>query len=56
MRDGSPESRRSKLFLQHFLASRLTADISIKHLFVEYMFWIERAQPFASIKEELATA
>ena len=45
---------RSDLFLQHFLASRLTADIPIKHLFVEYKFWIERAQPFASVKEELA--
>lgn len=45
---------RSDLFLQHFLASRLTADIPIKHLFVEYKFWIERAQPFTSVKEELA--
>ena len=45
---------RSDLFLQHFLASRLTADIPIKHLFVEYKFWIERAQPFGSVEEELA--
>jgi hypothetical protein len=45
---------RSDLFLQHFLASRLTADIPIKHLFVEYKFWIERKAPFASVKEELA--
>ena len=45
---------RSDLFLQHFLASRLTADIPIKHLFVEYKFWIERSQPFASVKDELA--
>lgn len=44
---------RSDLFLQHFLASRLTADIPIKHLFVEYKFWIERQQPFTSVKEEL---
>lgn len=45
---------RSDLFLQHFLASRLTADIPVKHLFVEYKFWIERSQPFDSVKEELA--
>ncbi|WP_285412934.1 DUF262 domain-containing protein [Variovorax sp. efr-133-TYG-130] len=45
---------RSDLFLQHFLASRLTADIPIKHLFVEYKFWIDRSQPFASVEEELA--
>ncbi len=45
---------RSDLFLQHFLASRLTADIPIKHLFVEYKFWIERAQPFGSVEKELA--
>lgn len=45
---------RSDLFLQHFLASRLTADIPVKHLFVEYKYWIERSQPFDSVKEELA--
>ena len=45
---------RSDLFLQHFLASRLTADIPVKHLFVEYKFWIERSQPFDSVREELA--
>jgi len=45
---------RSDLFLQHFLASRLTADIPIKHLFVEHKFWIDRNAPFASVKDELA--
>ncbi|RTL28074.1 MAG: DUF262 domain-containing protein [Burkholderiales bacterium] len=45
---------RSDLFLQHFLASRLTADIPVKHLFVEYKFWIERQAPFPSVKDELA--
>jgi hypothetical protein len=45
---------RSDLFLQHFLASRLTADIPIKHLFVEYKFWIDRKQPFTSVADELA--
>lgn len=44
---------RSDLFLQHFLASRLTADIPIKHLFVEYKYWIERSDPFASVTDEL---
>ena len=46
---------RSDLFMQHFLASRLTVDIPIKHLFVEYKFWIEKKQPFSSIRDELAT-
>lgn len=45
---------RSDLFLQHFLASRLTTDIPISHLFAEYKFWIEREQPFASVKDELS--
>ncbi len=45
---------RSDLFLQHFLASRLTTDIPIKHLFVEYKFWIDREKPFDSVKDELA--
>jgi len=46
---------RSDLFIQHFLASRLTVDIPIKHLFVEYKFWIDRQQPFPTVKDELAT-
>ena len=45
---------RSDLFLQHFLASRLTVDIPVKHLFVEYKHWIDRAVPFASVRDELA--
>ena len=45
---------RSDLFLQHFLASRLTTDIPIKHLFVEYKFWIDRKQPFLSVTDELS--
>lgn len=45
---------RSDLFLQHFLASRLITDIPVTHLFVEYKFWIEKANPFSSVKEELA--
>jgi uncharacterized protein with ParB-like and HNH nuclease domain len=46
---------RSDLFMQHFLASRQSVDIPIKHLFIEYKFWIERQKPFASVKDELAT-
>lgn len=44
---------RSDLFIQHFLSSRQAIDIPIKHLFVEYKFWIEREQPFASVEDEL---
>lgn len=46
---------RSDLYLQHFLASRQTVDIPIKHLFVEYKHWISKTRPFATIREELAT-
>ena len=46
---------RSDLFIQHFLASRQTYDIPIKHLFVEYKYWIDRKTPFESVAEELAT-
>ena len=44
---------RSDLFIQHFLASRRTYDIPIKHLFVEYKYWIERYKPFDSVTDEL---
>ena len=46
---------RSDLFLQHFLASKQTRDIPVKHLFVEYKFWIEKELPFKSIEEEVTT-
>ncbi len=46
---------RSDLFMQHFLASKQTVDIPIKHLFVEYKFWIDRNKPFATVRDELAT-
>jgi uncharacterized protein with ParB-like and HNH nuclease domain len=45
---------RSDLFIQHFLASRLTIDIPIKHLFVEYKSWINSTSPYASIEVELS--
>jgi uncharacterized protein with ParB-like and HNH nuclease domain len=44
---------RSDLFMQHFLSSRQTVDIPIKHLFVEYKYWIEHQKPFATVTEEL---
>ena len=41
--------------MQHFLASRQGRDIPVTHLFTEYKFWIDRKQPFSSVREELAT-
>lgn len=41
--------------MQHFLASRLTRDVSAKHLYIEYKHWIETEKPFKSIEEELQT-
>lgn len=46
---------RSDLFMQHFLASRQTVDIPIKHLFVEYKFWIQKQAPFETVEAELDT-
>src|SRR3989338_4665408 len=45
---------RSDLFMQHFLASKQAVDIPIKHLYVEYKWWIERKRPFRTIREELS--
>ena len=44
---------RSDLFMQHFLSSRQTVDIPIKHLFVEYKYWIEHQKPFSTVADEL---
>ncbi|HYB62538.1 MAG TPA: DUF262 domain-containing HNH endonuclease family protein [Methylomirabilota bacterium] len=55
MRQGRLLRPRSDLFMQHFLASRLAEDIPIKHLYVEYKFWIERFKPFDCVRDELAT-
>jgi hypothetical protein len=41
--------------MQHFLASKQAVDIPIKHLYVEYKWWIERKRPFKNILEELST-
>ncbi len=55
VRQGRLTRPRSDLFMQHFLASRQTVDIPIKHLFVEYRFWIERSKPFDTVEDQLAT-
>jgi len=55
IRQGRLSRPRSDLFMQHFLASRQGVDIPVKHLFVEYKFWVEHARPFSNIREELAT-
>lgn len=54
VRQGRLFRPRSDLFMQHFLASRQLVDIPVKHLFVEYKYWI-RKQPFPTVQEELAT-
>lgn len=54
VRQGRLSRPRSDLFLQHFLASRLATDIPIRHLFVEYKYWIEQDKPYSSVREELA--
>ena len=41
--------------MQHFLTSRLAMDIPVKHLFVEYKFWIERKKPFLTVSDEVST-
>src|SRR6185503_4673735 len=54
VRQGRLIRPRSDLFMQHFLTSRRLTDVPIKHLYVEYRFWIERERPFSSVAEELA--
>jgi hypothetical protein len=53
VRQGRLSRPRSDLFIQHLLASRLTVEIPIRHLFVEYKYWIERNQPFKTVRDEL---
>jgi hypothetical protein len=45
---------RSDLYLQHYLASRQGVEIPIKHLFVEYKFWISKERPFTTVQDEVA--
>lgn len=55
VRQGRLIRPRSDLFMQHFLASRQGIDVPVKHLFVEYKFWIGHDKPFPTIREEVAT-
>jgi uncharacterized protein with ParB-like and HNH nuclease domain len=55
VRQGRLYRPRSDLFMQYFLASRRAVDIPIKHLYVEYKYWIKNKRPFKTIHEELAT-
>lgn len=54
IRQGRLIRPRSDLYMQHFLASRQCTDIPIKHLYVEYKFWIEHGNPFPTIRDELS--
>lgn len=45
---------RSDLFLQHYLASQVMREVPIKHLFVEYKYWIDKKKPFPTVAAELA--
>ena len=55
VRQGRLSRPRSDLLMQHFLSSRQGVDIPVKHLFVEYKFWISKEQPFQTVREELET-
>jgi hypothetical protein len=55
MHQGRLRRPRSDLFMQFFLASRQGIEIPIKHLFVEYKTWIEKARPFKNVADEVAT-
>lgn len=54
VRQGRLHRPRSDLFMQHFLASQRTVDIPVRHLFVEYKFWVDRERPYESVREEVA--
>jgi hypothetical protein len=43
----------SDLFMQYFVSSRRGVDISVKHLYVEYKYWIESEKPFPKVRDEL---
>ncbi|MDG6974099.1 MAG: DUF262 domain-containing protein [Nitrososphaerota archaeon] len=43
----------SDLFMQYFVSSRRCTDVAVKHLYVEYKYWIEKEHPFSHAREEL---
>jgi len=55
IKQGRLKRPRSDLFMQHFLASQQMIEIPIKHLFTEYKYWIERKNPFPTVRDELIT-
>jgi hypothetical protein len=55
IRQGRLVRPRSDLFMQHFLSSQRLTDIPVKHLYVEYKYWIDKFKPFATATEELST-
>jgi len=52
IKQGRLNRPRCDLFMQHFLASKQVRDIAIKHLFVEYKYWIKQNTPFQSVTAE----
>jgi uncharacterized protein with ParB-like and HNH nuclease domain len=54
VRQGRLTRPRSDLYMQHFLSSKQSRDIPIKHLYVEYKYWIEKEKPFATVRDELS--
>lgn len=55
IRQGRLKRPRSDLFMQHFLTSQQLIEIPIKHLFTEYKYWIQRKNPFPTVRDELVT-
>lgn len=55
LRQGRLSRPRSDLYLQHFLAGHQGTEVPIKHLYVEYKYWIDKKHPFPSVHEELRT-
>lgn len=53
IKQGRLKRPRSDLFMQHYLSSQTGNSIPIKHLYIEYKNWIERNQPFESVKKEI---
>lgn len=54
IKQGRLKRPRSDLFMQHFLTNRQLIDIPIKYLFTEYKLWIQKKNPFPTVRDELA--
>jgi len=55
IRQGRLNRPRSDSFIQSYLSVKAKSDISMKHLFVEYKYWVEKSDPapFTDIESEL---